>query len=70
MKNRYGMDGMAYYADIDASTGHIEIDERPRDVEESGPPADPKRPNDFTPIDKKNLNPLYNNFFKTESVSA
>jgi replicative DNA helicase len=42
MKNRYGMDGMAYYADIDASTGHIEIDERPRDVEESGPPANPK----------------------------
>ena len=70
MKNRYGMDGMAYYADIDASTGHIEIDERPRDVEESGPAADPKRPNDFTETDRKNLKPLHSKFFKTESVSA
>jgi hypothetical protein len=28
MKNRYGMDGMTYFAEIDTSTGHIVMDER------------------------------------------
>ena len=63
MKNRYGMDGMAYYADVDTATGHIIIDENPREVDESGPPADPKRPNDYTDTDRKNLKVLSENFF-------
>ena len=28
MKNRYGMDGMTYFAQIDTSTGHITIDDK------------------------------------------
>jgi len=63
MKNRYGMDGMAYYADVDTATGHITIDENPREVEESGPPPNPKKPNDYTDIDMKNLKKLSDNFF-------
>jgi replicative DNA helicase len=31
MKNRYGMDGSTYFAKIDTSTGHIELDEEPMD---------------------------------------
>jgi hypothetical protein len=27
MKNRYGMDGMSYFAKVDTSTGHIELQE-------------------------------------------
>jgi hypothetical protein len=27
MKNRYGMDGMSYFAKVDTATGHIELQE-------------------------------------------
>lgn len=36
MGNRYGVDGVTYFAKIDTSNGNIEVDENPMDVE-SGP---------------------------------
>jgi len=46
MKNRYGMDGMTYFAKIDTATGHIDIDEEPMDEDgmdnpSSRPPNSP-----------------------------
>jgi len=39
MKNRYGMDGLTYFAKIDTATGHIEMDDEPMDDEEADNPS-------------------------------
>ena len=59
MKNRYGMDGMTYHATVDVSTGHIEMDDSPREIDESV--AAPKQvfANEPTNQDKNQLNELF-----------
>tara|TARA_R110002049_G_scaffold230226_1_gene402381 strand:- start:12 stop:1379 length:1368 start_codon:yes stop_codon:yes gene_type:complete len=59
MKNRYGMDGMTYHATVDVSTGHIEMDDNPREIDESV--AAPKQvfANEPTNQDKNQLNELF-----------
>ena len=61
MKNRYGMDGMTYYATVDVSTGHIEIEDTPREIDES--PVAPKQAfaNDYSERDKGTLNKFFQN---------
>jgi hypothetical protein len=63
MKNRYGMDGMTYYADVDVSTGRIEMDETPRELPE--PSAQPQAAfaNEKTEQDRKVLSKHYDKFF-------
>ena len=45
MKNRYGMDGLTYFAQIDTATGHIEMDEEPMDEDGmDNPSSKPQTP--------------------------
>jgi len=39
MKNRYGMDGLTYFAQINTATGHIELNKFPMDEEEIDNPS-------------------------------
>jgi hypothetical protein len=65
MKNRYGFDGVTYHADIDASTGHIKMDEEPRVFVENEPASTSNNFNEPTKNDKFVLNQL----FQDSSVS-
>ena len=67
MKNRYGDDGKTYYASMDASTGHIEMDETPTELPENSGFAKSSFANEPTEQDKKQLGPLADNFFKSNS---
>jgi hypothetical protein len=69
MKNRYGMDGMTYHADMDASTGHIEMDETPRELPDVSESAKPKFANEVTAQDKKQLAQFSENFFQNNPES-
>lgn len=62
MKNRYGMDGMTYHATVDVSTGHIEMDENPREIDESVANNKQVFSNDYTQQDKQQLKNLNENF--------
>lgn len=45
MKNRYGMDGLTYFAKIDTATGHIEMDDEPMDEDGmDNPSSKPQTP--------------------------
>jgi len=70
MKNRYGMDGMTYYADVDVSTGRIEMDETPRELPE--PSAQPQAAfaNEKTEQDRKVLSKHYDKFFSNQSIPS
>jgi replicative DNA helicase len=70
MKNRYGMDGMTYYADVDVSTGHIEMDETPRELPEPSTQPPPAFATEKTEQDRKQLAPLANNFFQNSSIPS
>lgn len=61
MKNRYGMDGMTYFAEIDTSTGHIVMDER-EIVDES--PAENSKPSfgGITINEKNAMSDLFKHF--------
>ena len=59
MKNRYGMDGMTYYATVDVSTGHIEMDENPREIDESVTTPKQVFANETTNQDKNQLSELF-----------
>ncbi len=65
MKNRYGFDGVTYHDDIDASTGHIKMDEEPRVFVENEPASTSNNFNEPTKNDKFVLNQL----FQDSSVS-
>ena len=58
MKNRYGMDGMTYYASMDASTGVIEMDENPTELPEITPNNNNRFGNEPTRDDKESLSTL------------
>ena len=56
MKNRYGMDGFTFQADVNTSTGNIEVgDEYDGDNEENLQPNNNNGYNDFDSLDKKLL---------------
>ena len=56
MKNRYGMDGFTFKADVNTSTGNIEVgDEYEGDNEENLQPNNNNGYNDFDSLDKKLL---------------
>ena len=56
MKNRYGMDGFTFKADVNTSTGNIEVgDEYDGDNEENLQPNNNNGYNDFDSLDKKLL---------------
>ena len=59
MKNRYGMDGMTYHATVDVSTGHIEMDENPREIDESITTPKQVFANEPTNQDKNQLSELF-----------
>ena len=63
MKNRYGMDGMTYNANVNTSTGHFEIlgefDEN--DEEETPKPSKPQK---FDTVDYMDKKELKNKFFE------
>jgi len=61
MKNRYGMDGMTYFAEIDTSTGHIVMDER-EIVDET--PAENSKPSfgGITTNEKNAMSDLFKHF--------
>ena len=59
MKNRYGMDGMTYHATVDVSTGHIEMDENPREIDESVTTPKQVFANETTNQDKNQLSELF-----------
>ena len=63
MKNRYGMDGMTYYASMDASTGTIEMDENPTEIPEGSSINNNRFGNEVTTTDKKQLAQLSEDFF-------
>ena len=63
MKNRYGMDGMTYYASMDASTGTIEMDENPTEIPEGSSTNNNRFGNEVTNTDKKQLAQLSEDFF-------
>ena len=69
MKNRYGMDGMTYYADMDASTGFIEMDENPRELPDPATSAKPVFANEVTQQDKFSMFQLYNDNLEKEDAS-
>ena len=69
MKNRYGMDGMTYHADIDASTGRIEMDETPRELPNPSTNPKPAFANEINHQDKKQLGPAAKNFFSNSPES-
>ena len=56
-----------YYADVDVSTGHIEMDENPRELPEPSTTPQPAFANEKTEQDRKQLAPLANNFFQNSS---
>jgi len=58
MKNRYGMDGMTYYASMDASTGIIEMDENPTELPEVTPNNNNRFGNETTKDDKNTMHQL------------
>ena len=58
MKNRYGMDGMTYYASMDASTGIIEMDENPTELPEVTLNNNNKFGNETTKDDKNTMHQL------------
>ena len=56
MKNRYGMDGFTFKADVNTSTGKIEVgDEYDGDNEENLQPNNNNGYNNFDSLDKKLL---------------
>ena len=59
MKNRYGMDGMTYYASMDASTGVIEMDENPTELPEVTLSNNNRFGNEATKGDKEALHTLF-----------
>lgn len=59
MKNRYGMDGMTYHADVDVSTGHIEMDENPRELPNPSSSSQPVFANEKTEQDRPVLYQLF-----------
>ena len=59
MKNRYGFDGVTYHADIDASTGHIKMDDEPRSIADVEPTSTSTNFNEPTKNDKFVLNQLF-----------
>ena len=63
IKNRYGMDGMTYYASMDASTGTIEMDENPTEIPEGSSTNNNRFGNEVTKTDKKQLAQLSEDFF-------
>jgi hypothetical protein len=66
MKNRYGMDGMTYFAQIDTSTGHILIDDKEVFESESQQPS--SRPQGLlTNNEMDTARNLFKNFNLSES---
>jgi len=63
MKNRYGIDGMTYYADMDASTGHIKMDENPRELPENSSSTNKFSNVEASIEDRKQMKQLSENFF-------
>ena len=66
MKNRYGMDGMTYYAEIDASTGHVKMSDAPKDYDSIEQSNNSTALNEPSVRDRKSLAPLAENFFMTK----
>jgi len=66
MKNRYGMDGMTYFAEIDTSTGHIIMDER-EFIEESSSESNKSQFGGITDNEKNTMGNLFKNFNISES---
>ena len=69
MKNRYGMDGMTYYADMDASTGFIKMDENPRELPENSPSNNKFANTEASIEDRKQMKQLSENFFLNANES-
>jgi hypothetical protein len=70
MKNRYGMDGMTYHADVDVcNRSHIEMDETPREFPDPSTSAKLAFANEITSQDRKQLSQLSENFFVNSSES-
>ena len=63
------MDGMTYHADVDVSTGHIEMDENPRELPEGSASSKTTFANEVTQQDKKQLSQLSENFFLNQAES-
>ena len=70
MKNRYGIDGMTYHATIDASTGHIEMDENPKELPEGVTSVKQTFANEVTAQDKKALSSMSDDFFLNKNSHA
>ena len=66
MINRYGMDGMTYFAEIDTSTGHIIMDER-EFIEESTPENGKSSFGGITQSEKHTMGSLFKNFTLSEN---
>lgn len=66
MKNRYGMDGMTYFAQIDTSTGHIVIDDK--EVFNQEYSQQPQAPQGLlTNTELNNVRNLFQNFNLSQS---
>ena len=63
MKNRYGMDGMTYYADIDTATGHIKMSNTPKNMDDVAQSAINGQYNEPSVKDRKSVAPIAENFF-------
>ena len=63
MKNRYGMDGMTYYADIDTATGHIKMSNTPKNMDDVAQSASNGQYNEPSVKDRKSVAPIAENFF-------
>lgn len=61
MKNRYGMDGMTYFAQIDTSTGHIVIDDK-EVFEQESTPSQSNPPGLLTNSELNTARNLFSNF--------
>lgn len=61
MKNRYGMDGMTYFAQIDTSTGHIIIDDK-EVFEQESTPSQSNPPGLLTSSELNTARNLFSNF--------
>jgi hypothetical protein len=55
------MDGMTYHATVDVSTGHIEMDENPREIDESIANNKQVFANEVTQQDKQQLSHFFQN---------
>tara|TARA_R110000796_G_scaffold88004_1_gene189466 strand:- start:170 stop:1537 length:1368 start_codon:yes stop_codon:yes gene_type:complete len=66
MKNRYGMDGMTYHADMDASTGHVKMSDTPKDYDSIEQSNNNSNPNEPSVRDRKSIAPLAENFFMNQ----